>query len=320
MSEQLPVVEAEPNSPLDVRPEVFQQALARRSGNRKALMAWVWEALVVGVDYGPIHVKKRSECRYGGPPACTAALEPSHWSKPSLRKPGAEKICGMLGMTVSFPTLQRYEEAALAGTELKQVILRCHLVNANGVIVADGIGARSLDQDYGDLNKALKMAEKSAMIDATLRMAGLSEIFSQDLEDLPPERLEGGYAAPAPVAPPETVPLGKHKGKRWEEVATDYLQWALTADNKALRDGAQKELDHRDSLRQPVDIEHDEIPYDAPEERVATQSQLGLLRRRMLGAGVREEVVAEQFGVAVLEQLPFARVSEALQWVETRGR
>lgn len=59
---------------------------------------------------------------------------------------------------------------------------------------ADGVGARSLEQDYGDLNKALKMAEKSAHIDATLRMAGLSEVFTQDLEDMP-------KAEPVPPAP-----------------------------------------------------------------------------------------------------------------------
>src|SRR5690606_16916369 len=50
--------------------------------------------------------------------------------------------------------------------------------------VAEGIGARSVQQDSGDLNKALKMAGKSAHIDATLRMAGLSEVFTQDLEDM----------------------------------------------------------------------------------------------------------------------------------------
>jgi hypothetical protein len=51
--------------------------------------------------------------------------------------------------------------------------------------VAEGVGARSLAQDYGDVNKALKMAEKSAHIDATLRLAGLSEVFTQDIEDRP---------------------------------------------------------------------------------------------------------------------------------------
>ena len=152
-------------SPLDLPAEVFRAGLARRRENRAALMEWVRAALVEGVDYGRIHTRR-------GP------------SKPSLWKPGAEKICGMLGVRVHFPTLADYEQAALRGAELQQLIVRCELRDAAGSIVADGVGARSLQQDYGDLNKALKMAEKSAHIDATLRMAGLSEVFTQDLEDM----------------------------------------------------------------------------------------------------------------------------------------
>jgi len=41
-----------------------------------------------------------------------------------------------------------------------------------------------LKQDFGDTNKALKMASKSAFIDATLKLAGLSDIFTLDLEDM----------------------------------------------------------------------------------------------------------------------------------------
>jgi hypothetical protein len=90
----------------------------------------------------------------------------------------------MLGLTVRYPTLNDYEKAALTGTQLSQIIIRCEIVDASGRVVADGVGARILAQDNGDINKALKMAEKSAHIDATLRMAGLSEVFTQDIEDM----------------------------------------------------------------------------------------------------------------------------------------
>jgi hypothetical protein len=54
-----------------------------------------------------------------------------------------------------------------------------------------------VQQDFCDPNKAFKMAEKSALIDATLRLAGLSEMFTQDLEDKPPvDANEGGFEAP----------------------------------------------------------------------------------------------------------------------------
>lgn len=152
-------------NPLDLDPGLFRSGLDRRKENRKHLIEWVREALVEGTDFGRIPTKR-------GP------------SKPSLWKPGAEKICGMLGVTPTFPTLKLYEDAALDGKEIKVIVLRCEIVNSSGGVIAHGIGCRTLEQDYGDINKAMKMAEKSAHIDATLRMAGLSEIFTQDIEDM----------------------------------------------------------------------------------------------------------------------------------------
>ncbi len=166
-------------NPLDLPATTFQEGLDRRRQNRASLMSWVRDALVEGLDFGKIHVVGRNKCQAG-----KSCQNPAHFSKPSLFKPGAEKICGMLGVTVRYPTLPDYEKAALTGSTLNQVIIRCEILDASGRVVADGVGARSLAQDNGDINKALKMAEKSAHIDATLRMAGLSEVFTQDIEDM----------------------------------------------------------------------------------------------------------------------------------------
>jgi len=157
----------------------FRGALARRGDNRKTLISWVREALVEGTDFGRIHVVKKDKCQLG-----RNCKNDSHFSKPVLFKPGSEKICGMLGVTPTFPRLHEYEQMVIEGREILHIIMRCHIVSAGGVVVSDGIGARSLVTDSGDLNKSLKMACKSAVIDATLRMAGLSEIFTQDLEDM----------------------------------------------------------------------------------------------------------------------------------------
>ncbi|MBK1642896.1 hypothetical protein CKO12_13665 [Chromatium okenii] len=152
-------------NPLDIPTTVFKNNLARRSENRQLLLNWIRSSLKEGIDYGSIPTKR-------GP------------SKPSLFKPGAEKICGMLGITVHFPSLKETEQAFLQGLIPEYVMVRCELKNIHGQTLADGVGARSLKQDYGDLNKALKMASKSAHIDATLRLAGLSEVFTQDTEDM----------------------------------------------------------------------------------------------------------------------------------------
>lgn len=167
-------------NPLDMPSEIFQAGLQRRQENRNSLLQWVRSALVQGVDFGSIHVMGKDKCRAGA--QCT---NQHHFSKPSLFKPGAEKICGMLGVTIHYPTLPDYEQAVLNGVVLDMIIIRCEIKDVSNRVIADGVGARSLKQDYGDLNKALKMAEKSAHIDATLRMVGLSEIFTQDIEDMP---------------------------------------------------------------------------------------------------------------------------------------
>lgn len=193
---QSQAVALRPANPMDVAPAEFKGALARRSENRKTLIEWIRSSLVAGTDYGKIHTKKRDSCRHGGPPNCTPEKEPFHWSKDSLRKPGAEKICGMLGVTVVFPNLRDYEQAALSGTEIGSILLRCQILAADGTVLADGVGARTPDQG-DDLNKALKMACKSAHIDATLRMAGLSELFTQDIEDMPASAFDREEPAPA---------------------------------------------------------------------------------------------------------------------------
>lgn len=194
-------------NPLDLPAAVFQEGLDRRKANRAALMDWIRSALVDGSDFGKIHVVSRSKCQVG-----KDCKNPGHFSKASLFKPGAEKICGMLGVTVRYPTLSDYEKAALTGAQLSQIIIRCEIVDNSGRVVADGIGARVISQDYGDINKSLKMAEKSAHIDATLRMAGLSEVFTQDIEDMMQRReAESIQQAEAEVNNFEGISAAQHK-------------------------------------------------------------------------------------------------------------
>ncbi len=142
-------------NPLDLPPDQFQESLERRKANRKSLIDWVREALVDGVDFGRIHFVKKSTCSLGK--NCTID---GHFAKPSLFKPGAEKILGMLGITVNWPTLNQYEQVALDGRKIESIVLRCEAITASGEVAAEGMGARSVAQDGGDLNKALKMAKK----------------------------------------------------------------------------------------------------------------------------------------------------------------
>lgn len=235
----------------------FRQALEHRSHNRKLLIDWIAENLVDGTDYGRIHFIKKSECPDGA--QCT---NPFHWSKPSLWKPGAEKICGMLGWTVTFPNLDDYTRMTRAGRPIASIVFRCVLVDGFGRVVGEGIGARQIEKDGGDLNKALKMAKKSAHIDATLVAAGLSEIFTQDTgDDGDPEDGKPAADQYVPNAQRGTGNLGGAKlnlethctigtewrGRKWEEVDGGFLNWIVDhiTDKPDLRARAQKELERR---------------------------------------------------------------------------
>ena len=106
-------------------------------------------------------------------------------SKPSLSKAGAEKVMGWLKLQASFtPDTGTWE---MLGRPTDLVCFVCTLRTRSGDIVGEGRGARSLKKDGGDVNKSIKMAEKSANVSAILRTGALSDIFTYDLEDMQEE-------------------------------------------------------------------------------------------------------------------------------------
>jgi hypothetical protein len=103
-------------------------------------------------------------------------------SKPSLSKAGAEKVMGWLKLQASFaPDTGTWE---MLGRPQDLVCYVCTLRTRSGEIVGEGRGARSIKKDGGDVNKAIKMAEKSANVSAVLRTGCLSDVFTQDAEDM----------------------------------------------------------------------------------------------------------------------------------------
>ncbi len=244
-------------SAFDISPAKFKAGLARRGKNRAALMEWLRRELKEGVDWGRIHVVKKDKCPE--PWNCTNAY---HFSKPSLWKSGAEKLSGMMGLRSTWPTLDAELDKVRGGSVM--ILLKCQLLDMAGNTVSEGIGARTLDQDSGDINKALKMAKKSSLIDAVLNAGGLSEVFTQDVEDMPPEQFgdravadpyQAGEDRSESAFPKSTAQynvathctIGKEKGKKWGEVDDGYLQWICSNidDKPDLLAAARKELDGR---------------------------------------------------------------------------
>lgn len=138
-------------------------------------------------------------------------------SKPTLLKPGGEKICMLFGLNPEYEFLQSTEDY---DKEFFSYNIRCTLFR-NGQPVAQGVGScnskekkyrfinvdtipdsyigasESFVDKYGRtkykinnpdicslVNTILKMAKKRAFIDAVLQVASLSEVFTQDLEDM----------------------------------------------------------------------------------------------------------------------------------------
>lgn len=107
--------------------------------------------------------------------------------KPTLLKPGAEKILMMMGLRSEFEiadSTRDFEKGFF------QYQVRCRLIKGD-VIITEGLGAcntrekKYIKQDpYTIDNTILKMAKKRALVDAALLVASLSDLFTQDIEDL----------------------------------------------------------------------------------------------------------------------------------------
>jgi hypothetical protein len=141
----------------------LEQALTTWTAERAIVQRFLKQELRPNVDYYTLKIGGRD-------------------SKPSLSKAGAEKVMGWLKLQASFaPDTGTWE---MLGKPQDVVTYVCTLRTRSGEIVGEGRGARSIKKDGGDINKAIKMAEKSACVSAVLRTGALSDVFTCDLEDM----------------------------------------------------------------------------------------------------------------------------------------
>ena len=191
-------------NPLSLIQEVDVKLVSETLTKVKSLQATLKSILVDGHDYGKI-------------PGCG--------DKPTLLKPGAEKILMSLGITSSYELIEHTEK--FEGKGFFAYTVKCILFK-NGQKITEGLGhANSKEKKWAyefvnekDLpegtdksllkkkvfnsnngtftkyevdadvnskaNTILKMAKKRAQIDAVLTVASLSEIFTQDFDELEP--------------------------------------------------------------------------------------------------------------------------------------
>ncbi len=115
---------------------------------------------------------------YGVIPGC---------SKPTLLKPGAEKILMLMGLQSTYEIIDSTRDWKEG---FFQYQVRCTL-EKGGIVITQGMGCcNSREKKYARQdpytidNTILKMAKKRSQVDATLTVASLSEIFTQDVEDI----------------------------------------------------------------------------------------------------------------------------------------
>lgn len=101
--------------------------------------------------------------------------------KKSLAKGGAEKIAVIFNWQAEF---KKDTDVIEAFADLKGLVAFVCNLSRDGKFIGQGRGAAILAKNTGDPNKTIKMAQKSGFIDAVLRASGLSDFFTQDLEDM----------------------------------------------------------------------------------------------------------------------------------------
>jgi hypothetical protein len=160
---------------------------------------------------------------------------PGTGTKPTLLKPGAEKLCSLFGLTPIFDTLKCVEdfEKGLFFYRIKCTLMRGDDVIASGIgscnsmekkyryrwvpeyKASDDEKAKAVDVQerngqYGPykmlkiensepfdlVNTIDKMAQKRALVAATLIGTNASEFFTQDIEDM--SYVEGDYSEVTP--------------------------------------------------------------------------------------------------------------------------
>lgn len=152
---------------------VMLAALSEYKERRVAFREWLRSQLQEGTHFGY-------------PPGCLPDknVSPKQWTaKPSLYKAGADFICDLLGAR------DEYEADAIgwqqAGSHAGTFVYACRLFSRmSGELIGEGRGSAKSGVKKRDDNGAIKVAKKSAKVDAVLSSYGLSDLFVQDVEDM----------------------------------------------------------------------------------------------------------------------------------------
>lgn len=165
---------------------------------------------------------------------------PGTKGKPSLFQPGAEKICLMFKLVPRY----RIEKTQLPGGH-REVEVTCTLYRRGSDIVEgegigscstmeskyryrskwnDGVKTKEENPDIADTyNTVLKMAKKRALVDAVKSTTAASDIFTQDVEDLPEWMMGRQTQQAQPAQSAQAAPATPADDLEWLKRATARL-------------------------------------------------------------------------------------------------
>ncbi|EME3582295.1 hypothetical protein QL848_002593 [Enterococcus faecium] len=222
-------------------------------------------------------------------------------NKPTLLKPGAEKIQMLFGVTSEYEEIERiqdYDNGFFAYT------IKCTL-SKDGMKITEGMGhcntkeKKYIKQDPFTLaNTCLKMAKKRAQIDATLTIASLSEVFTQDMEDLQDfsEREQMETMTKQDALAMKTT-FGKYKGSTLGEIVKkdrSYIEWlAKNAKQEAIKKASDMILS--DHLEQ-----QSSIPLVTNEQIDEIRALADVIAR---ANNLSQEEVIKAYGIDDLKQI-----------------
>lgn len=287
-NETLPAVVDRP-APSLMRPVASPAELVE---HHKSVTELVSQALTSGQDYGVI-------------PGTGSG------SKPTLLKPGAERLCVAFGVSPRYGVVEsevdhdrsvswtkgrgQYEKSGTS-LGLYRYVIRCSLLLRDGhEVAAEGIGTCStMESKYVDRprdleNTVIKMAQKRALIAAVLNAFGLSDRFTQDVEDMGRGQQQGKPTAQHTEVKPGDMPATDKQEEHIRKLLKSHViteeerdKMEAVLDKGLVQDQASKTIDglqgaikERKQLEaegvdpetgevDPSDIDPGEPPEDAP--------------------------------------------------------
>lgn len=267
---------------------------------------------------------------------------PGTGDKPTLYKPGAEKILMLMGLTSEYDIIEKvqdYEKGFFAFT------VKC-ILSKNDIKVTEGLGhanswegryryrwvteknipagikkedlvSKEFDGKFGKytkyqlenddpytlVNTLLKMAKKRAQIDATLTVASLSDVFTQDLEDIS-GTIEAEYSEPKPASAKQKGFIEKLIGDRPESDAIkEVIGESKTIDNLTAKEASKVIETLKEQPDQPGITDEQKVKaYNISQEIGYDNNMMKALIKEKFGKSSSSELTEKQ-GNELIEHL-----------------